>query len=81
MKCPVCGKTNVDVVVTGRPTENRTVFRRRRECSKDLGGCGSRWTTYEAMLFGGNICASGGDVGSDHNTNEIMEEMHTAVRH
>lgn len=30
----VCGKIDVNTVVTGRPNENRTIFRRRRECSK-----------------------------------------------
>lgn len=44
MKCPYCGYED-DRVIDSRPTEEGTVIRRRRECSK----CQRRYTTYEKV--------------------------------
>lgn len=44
MKCPYCSSTNTDVIET-RDSEDLTVTRRRRSCSK----CEKRFTTYERV--------------------------------
>jgi len=44
LKCPYCGYED-DRVIDSRPTEEGTVIRRRRECSK----CQRRYTTYEKV--------------------------------
>jgi len=44
MKCPYCDNKNTDVIET-RDSEDLTVTRRRRSCSK----CEKRFTTYERM--------------------------------
>lgn len=44
MKCPYCGYIE-DRVIDSRPTEECSVIRRRRECSK----CLKRFTTYEKV--------------------------------
>ncbi len=44
MKCPYCNHTNTDVIET-RDSEDLTVTRRRRNCSK----CAKRFTTYERI--------------------------------
>ena len=43
MECPFCGKIETGVI-DSRPTKERTVIRRRRQCS----GCAGRFTTYES---------------------------------
>ena len=42
MKCPYCAAATTKVLDT-RDSEDRSVTRRRRRCSK----CGARFTTYE----------------------------------
>ena len=44
MKCPYCGFENTDVIET-RDSEDLSVTRRRRGCSK----CEKRFTTYERL--------------------------------
>lgn len=44
MKCPFCGDTE-SKVVDSRPTDEGTVIRRRRECTR----CSKRFTTYEKI--------------------------------
>ncbi len=44
MKCPYCTSITTEVVET-RDSEDLSVTRRRRECSK----CGKRFTTYERI--------------------------------
>lgn len=44
MKCMYCGEAE-SRVLDSRPTDDGTVIRRRRECSK----CGRRFTTYEKV--------------------------------
>jgi transcriptional repressor NrdR len=44
MKCPYCANDSTEVVET-RDSEDLTVMRRRRECSK----CTKRFTTYERI--------------------------------
>ncbi len=44
MKCMYCGEQE-SKVVDSRPTDEGTVIRRRRECTK----CGRRFTTYEKI--------------------------------
>lgn len=44
MKCPYCTHNTTEVVET-RDSEDLSVTRRRRECSK----CGKRFTTYERV--------------------------------
>lgn len=44
MKCMFCGEQE-SKVIDSRPTDEGTVIRRRRECTK----CGRRFTTYEKI--------------------------------
>ncbi|MBI4062330.1 transcriptional repressor NrdR [Candidatus Gottesmanbacteria bacterium] len=44
MKCPYCSSENTEVIET-RDSEDLTVTRRRRECTK----CEKRFTTYERV--------------------------------
>jgi transcriptional repressor NrdR len=46
MKCPFCGHIE-DKVIDSRPTDENTVIRRRRECTK----CAKRYTTYEKLEY------------------------------
>ena len=44
MKCMYCGCTD-SKVIDSRSTDENTMIRRRRECTK----CGRRFTTYETV--------------------------------
>lgn len=46
MKCPFCGCTKTNVIVTGKDDEGK--LQRRRECPD----CGKRFTTYERPYLG-----------------------------
>src|SRR5579884_3504970 len=49
MKCPFCGAVDRDKVLDSRPIRDNTAIKRRRECEKERGGCGRRFTTFEQI--------------------------------
>ena len=49
MKCPYCGAVDFDKVLDSRPARDNAAIKRRRECERDRGGCGRRFTTFELI--------------------------------
>jgi transcriptional repressor NrdR len=49
MKCPYCGAVDFDKVLDSRPVRDNSAVKRRRECDKQRGGCGRRFTTFEQI--------------------------------
>jgi len=49
MKCPFCGEIDRDKVLDSRPIRDNAAIKRRRECERERGGCGRRFTTFEEI--------------------------------